>query len=136
MDYCGIFENKNGDGFYWMDGLDESEKNDAKYFVDADFSVGYHQCVRSALYDDVSDRIDGLQTEQKDLEHGELYVVTYFEYDGTSYLTSCLEQPVDFGLTKEEIIKNVEAGKYAEGATYYTMGQMFYATKKMLEEAL
>lgn len=132
MDYCGIFENKNGNGFYWMDCLDENEKKDAKYFVDADFSVGYHQCIKSTLYDDVSDRIDGLQTEQKDLEHGELYVVAYFEYDGTSGL----EQPVDFGLTKEEIIKNVEAGKYAEGATYYTIGQMFYATRKMLEGAL
>ena len=132
MDYCGIFENKNGDGYYWMDCLDENEKKDAKYFVDVDFSAGYHQCIKSALYNDVSDRIDGLQTEQKDLKHGELYVVTYFEYDGTSLL----EQPVDFGLTKEEIIKNVEAGKYAEGASYFTMGQMFYATRKMLEGTL
>lgn len=132
MDYCGIFENKSNDGFYWMDCLDESEKKDARYFVDADFSVGYHQCIKSALYDDVSDRIDGLQTEQRDLEHGELYVVTYFEYDGVS----CLEQPVDLGLTKEEVVENAKAGKYAEGATYYTIGQMFYATRKMLEETL
>ena len=128
MDYCGIFENNIGDGFYWV----EDEKKDAKYLVDADFSVCHHQCIKSALYDDVSNFIDGLQTEQRDLEHGELYVVTYFEYDGASGL----EQPVDLGLTKEEIIKNVEAGKYAEGATYYTMGQMSYATRKMLEGTL
>lgn len=131
MDLCGIFKNKNGD-YYWMDCLDDNEINEAKYFVDADCAVGFHRCIMSAIYEDVSNCVDGLQTEQKDLKDGELYVVTYFECNEPSYL----EQSVDFGLTKEEIIKNVEAGKYAEGATYHTMGQMFYATRKMLEGTL
>ena len=36
----------------------------------------------------------------------------------------CLEQLVDFGITKQQIIDNVIAQKYVEGADYFTMDQL------------
>lgn len=55
--------------------------------------------------------------------------MTYYEYDGTDFL----EQLVDFGLTKQEIIQNVLDQKYVEGADYVTMGKLFYHTKMYLD---
>ena len=101
----------------------------AKYFVHDDNSVGVHMNIKSALYDDMTSYIDELQDEE-DLADGELYVVCYFEFEKCSY---GLLQKVDFGITKQEIIDNVKNQKYVEGAYYYTMGQMFYTTKEVME---
>lgn len=37
---------------------------------------------------------------------------------------SCLDVIVDYGITKEQIIENVNAQKYVEGADYFLMEQL------------
>lgn len=128
MNIQGIFNNRNG-GYHWLDRLDDDGVKKAVYFCDADTAV-YHKCLKSALYGDMTGYYDKLQCEDE-LSDDELYVVTYFK----SLRDVCfLEQLVDFGITKQEIIDNVKAQKYVEGASYFTMGQMFYTTRKMMEE--
>lgn len=127
MDIQGIFNNHDG-GYYWLDCLDADEVKKAVYFCDDNTSV-CHRCLKSALYDDMTGYHDELQCEDS-LSDDELYVVTYFK----CLRDVCtLEQLVDFGITKQEIIDNVKAQKYVEGASYFTMGQMFYTTRKMME---
>lgn len=128
MDIQGIFNSRDG-GYYWLDCLDADEEKRAVYFCDADTNV-YHKCFKSALYNDMTGYQDELQCED-DLSDNELYVVTYFKYLSD---VCKLDQLVDFGITKQEIIDNVKAQKYVEGASYFTMGQMFYTTRKMMEE--
>lgn len=127
MDIQGIFNNRNG-GYYWLDCLDDDEVKKAVYFCDADTSA-YHKCFKSALYSDMTGYQDEVQCEDE-LSDDELYVVTYFKCPRD---VCFLEQLVDFGITKQEIIDNVKAQKYVEGASYFTMGQMFYTTRKMME---
>lgn len=128
----GIFEiTQNGDSEYtWVDFLDEYEAKEAKYFVEMSKQVGNHISMKSALYEDVTDYKDKLQGEQN-LSDDELYVVLYNEFEETSF---GLLEKVDFGITKEQIIENVKSKKYIEGAHYFTMGQMFYTTKMILEK--
>lgn len=131
MYHVGIFSDGN-DNFYWMDCTDECDMSKAEFYLDADNFAGVHICVGSA-YDneckpDYSDSYDGLQNEMT-LADGELYIVTYFKFIEEDW---SLDNPVDFGLTKQEIIENVKNKRYAEGATYYTIGQMFYVTKRCL----
>ena len=130
MDIRGIFNNHDGGNYwYWLDCLDDDEVKRAVYFCDADTSA-YHKCFKSALYNDMTGYQDELQCED-DLSDNELYVVTYFK----CLRDVCeLDQLVDFGITKQEIIDNVKHNKYVEGASYFTMGQMFYTTRKMMEE--
>lgn len=126
----GIFEDKQGE-YYWMDWLDEQEVFEAKYFLYEYECYGYHRSVKSALYDDMTGYVDVVQDEENNLCNTELYVVTYFKYNES---LGGLDQCVDFGITKWEIIENVKNQKYTEGATYYTMGHMFFATKMMMNE--
>lgn len=84
-------------------------------------AISTHECVKSCLYDDMAGFTDQIQDERK-LPNGEKFIVTYFQQnpgDGSGLL-----QLVDFGITKDEIIANVEAQKYVEGARYFTMAQM------------
>lgn len=124
----GIFEDKNGD-LYWIDNLDEYEIKEAKYFTYENECVDYHKCIKSALYDDMTEYVDQLQNEEN-LYQTELYVVLYNEFEESS---GGLLGKVDFGVTKEEIIENVKSQKYVEGATYFTIGHMFFATRMMKE---
>lgn len=127
-----IFENK--DGYFWVDTPDTIEEEieavgeDKFRYVFDNGGLFFHQCKRSALWDDMTGYVDQLQDEEE-LTNDELYVVTYYEYDGTDFL----EQLVDFGLTKQEIIQNVLDQKYVEGADYVTMGKLFYHTKMYLD---
>ena len=129
-----IFEDDKR-GYFWSDTPDTIEEEiegvgeDKFRYVFENANLFFHQCKRSALYDDMTDYVDQLQDEEE-LADDELYVVTYYKYDGTSFL----EQLVDFGLTKQEIIQNVLDQKYVEGADYVTMGQLFYHTKMYLEK--
>lgn len=128
MNIEGIFEDHDG-SYYWLDCLDAGEKKRAVYFCDTDTSA-HHQCIKSALYDDMTGYHDEIQCEEN-LPDNELYVVTYFK----CLRDVCfLYQLVDFGITKQEIIDNVKAQKYVEGASYFTIGQMLYTTRKMMEE--
>jgi len=127
-----IFEDKSG--YYWVDTPDTIEeeieacgKDKFRYVFD-NGDLFYHACNRSALYDDMTGYVDQLQDEEE-LADDELYVVTYYEYDGEYDLYN----RVDFGLTKQEIIQNVLDQKYVEGADYVTMGKLFYYTKMYLE---
>lgn len=128
-----IFENECG--YYWVEAYDNIEeeieywgKDKFRYVYDNN-NLSYHKCQRSALYDDMTGYIDTLQHEEE-LADDELYVVTYYKYHEMYEL----EQLVDFGLTKQEIIQNVLNQKYVEGATYCTMGKMFYHTRMMMED--
>lgn len=126
MYLCGIFEHNDGT-YYWMDYMIKEEMREAKYFVSA--KAGYHACEKSLLYEDMTGYVDQLQHEE-DLADNELYVVCYYCTD----CEYCMYQEVDFGVTKQEIIENVKNQKYREGASYYTMGQMFYETRMQMQE--
>lgn len=126
----GIFENEPGD-YYWLDTLDGEEIEEAKWFCKENVKrETFHACEKSALYDDMTGYVDELQDEES-LPDDELYVVLYFSFNESYW---GLDQCVDFGITKQEIIDNVKAQKYVEGADYFTMGRMFYTTRKMMEE--
>lgn len=128
-----IFED-NKRGYFWVDTLDTIEEeieavgeNKFRYVFD-NGGLFFHQCKRSALWNDMTGYVDQLQDEEK-LADDELYVVAYYEYNGWNDLYN----RVDFGLTKQEIIQNVKNQKYVEGADYVTMGKLFYHTKMYLE---
>lgn len=95
--------------------------------VDIDKEIGCHECKRSVLYDDMTGYIDEIQ-EENELPDNESFIVTYFKDDGSH--GSGLEQLVDFGITKQQIINNVIAQKYVEGADYFTMGQLQPLTER------
>lgn len=129
-----IFEKNDNSGYYWVDPyynieeeIEEWGKDKFRYIFD-NRGLFCHQCERSALYDDMTGYVDQLQDEEN-LADDELYVVCYYKYHDTYEL----EQLVDFGLTKQEIIQNVLDQKYVEGADYCTMGKMFYHTKMYLQ---
>lgn len=123
----GIFEHDWG--YDWLDCLDEYEVKEAKYFV-CESTKTYHESKKSMNYDDMTGYVDTIQNEY-DLNDRELYVVCYFWTDDPC----CLYQKVDFGITKDEIIQNVLDQKYREGASYHTMGEVFYWTRKMMEDS-
>ena len=84
-------------------------------------AIGTHECVKSCLYDDKTGFMDQIQ-EEYGLPDGEKFIVTYFQQIPGD--ESGLLQLVDLGITKDEIIANVEAQKYVEGARYFTMKQL------------
>lgn len=125
----GIFKDELTGNYSWLDSLDEYEVKEAKYFIYENECADYHKSIKSALYDDMTGYVDELQNEEL-LCPSELYVVIYNEFDKSSW---GLLGGVDFGITKKEIIENVKNQKYVEGATYFTMGHMFFATRMMME---
>ena len=128
-----IFENKLAGDYFWLDELDdlgEYEVKEAKYFLYDNECIYCHKSIKSALYDDMTGYVDKLQNEEESLCPSELYVVLYNEFEEPF---GGLLEKVDFGLTKDEIIENVKNQKYVEGATYFTMGHMFFATRMMME---
>ena len=63
-----IFENEHG--YYWVDAFDNIEE-EIEYFGKDEFryvfdngGLFFHQCVRSALYDDMTGYVDQLQHEE------------------------------------------------------------------------
>lgn len=131
MSLVGIFELQNNpDVYVWADCFDKYELKTAKYLVDDSEAKQHHRCIKSALYHDMTGYVDEVQNENL-LPDDELYVVTYYEFDAGSFSLLC---QIDFGITKQEILENVEEQKYVEGASYYTMGQMFYTTRTMMEK--
>lgn len=127
-DYIGIFFGKDGEIYWGGDDLRRVHGVNAIFRLNQKNCSGYHVCIKSA-YDgecsaDYSDNDDMLQNETV-LSDKELYVVTYYKYIQEE---DDLYNLVDFGITKEDIIQNAANKRYAEGAVYYTMGQMFLAT--------
>lgn len=104
--------------YYFFDYPEDCERECGIGAVDVNDEVGYHQCKKSALYDDMEGYVDELQDEQN-LPDGN-YIVTYFYFND-----DCdLEQRVDFDISKSEIIQNVINQKYVEGADYFLMDKL------------
>lgn len=116
------FDDGKGYGFYddpeW--GVDY-KKEEVEGVVDIEKEVGYHECIKSYLYDDLADYVDAMQDEENLPEDG-IFIVTYFKQIPNDF--SRLEQRVDFGISKKQIIANVIAQKYIEGADYFLMEQL------------
>lgn len=100
-------------------GLEYTENRKVIGIIDIEKQVSYHACKKSALWDDITGYVDELQEEDK-LKDDRLYIVTYYKYIDNGDL----EHMVDFGITKEQIIKNVIEQKYMEGAEYYYINQL------------
>jgi len=87
-------------------------RDECLFILQTDDMVGYHACVHSAYWEDISGYVDRLQEEEK-LPEGN-YIVTYYIYDGQD-----LQQRAEIGVTKAQIIQNVLDQKYVEGAEYF-----------------
>lgn len=111
---------ENGVGKWFFDWPEKEDLYNTEVIgsVDVNRPTGFHVCQHSAIWEDVTGFVDGLQSEEE-LPNGK-YVVCYFycnkDFD--------LEQLVDFDITKEQIIENVKNQKYFEGADYYLMKDM------------
>ena len=112
-----IVEGYDGN-YYFFDYPEDDEREDGIGAVDVSDEIDYHQCKKSALYDDMTGYVDELQNEEK-LPDGN-YIVTYFFLNDNLDL----EQKVDFGISKSEIVQNVISQKYIEGADYFKMEQL------------
>lgn len=118
-----IYKSEDGKQFFFYDDPiwdSDLKKSEIEGVVDIDKEIGFHACNKSGLYDDMEGYIDELQNEN-DLPDGKIYVVTYFKLCEDC---SGLEQLVDFGITKQQIIDNVSAQRYVEGADYFTLEQL------------
>lgn len=119
-----IYKSEDGKQYFFYDdpewGVD-LKKKEVEGIVNIDDEVGFHECKKSVLYDDMTGYIDEIQKENE-LPNDRLFIVSYFKDDGSH--GSGLEQLVDFGITKQQIIDNVIAQKYVEGADYFTMEQI------------
>lgn len=105
----------NDENYYFFDdpewGVDV-ERNEVELVLDVGKEVSFHACNKSFLWDDMDGYVDKLQNEEL-LPDGE-YIVTYF-----ARCDDDLVQLVDYGITKQEIVENVLAQKYVEGADYF-----------------
>ncbi len=119
-----IIKSEDGKQYFFYDdpewGVD-FDKKEVEGIVDVDKEIGFHECKKSILYDDMTGYVDEIKREN-DLPDNNLFIVTYFKDDGSH--GSGLEQLVDFGITKQQIIDNVIAQKYVEGADYFTTEQL------------
>lgn len=117
-----IIKSENGKQYFFYDdpewGVDY-KKSEVEGVLDIDEETGFHSSEKSGLYENMEGYIDKIQNENE-LPNGK-YIVTYFELCND---VSGLEQLVDYGITKEQIIKNVNAQKYVEGADYFLMEQL------------
>lgn len=118
-----IIKSEDGKNYFFYDdpewGVD-FEKKEVEGIVNIDEEIGFHECKKSVLYDDMTEYVDKIQKENE-LPRDKLFIVTYFKDDGSH--GSGLVQLVDFEITKQQIINNVTSQKYIEGADYFTMEQ-------------
>lgn len=114
-----IIKSEDGKQYFFYDdpewGVDY-KKTDVECILDIDEETGFHRCKKSALYEDMEGYIDEIQNENE-LPNGK-YIVTYFKLCDNG---ADLEQFVDYGITKEQIIENINAQRYVEGADYFLM---------------
>lgn len=117
-----IIKSEDGKRYFFYDDPEwgaDFEKSDVEGVLNIDEETGFHSCEKSGLYEDMKGYTDKIQDENE-LPNGK-YIVTYF----TLCDDACgLEQLVDYGITKEQIIENVNAQKYVEGADYFLMEQL------------
>lgn len=107
----------NDENYYFFDdpewGVDV-ERNEVELVLDVDEAISFHACKKSFLYDDMEGYVDELQDEAY-LPDGK-YIATYF-----ARCDDDLVQLVDYRITKQQIVENVLAQKYVEGADYFLM---------------
>lgn len=107
----------NGENYYFFDdpewGVD-MERSEVELILDVDKETSFHACNKSFLWDDMDGYVDELQHEES-LPDG-AYIVTYF-----ARCDDDLVQLVDYRITKQQIIENVLAQKYVEGADYFLL---------------
>lgn len=117
-----IIKSKDGRQYFFYDEPEwevDYKKDEVEGVLDLDEEIGFHGCEKSALYEDMIGYVDKIQNENE-LPNGK-YIVTYFKISDNG---SELEQLVDYGITKEQIIENVNAQRYVEGADYFLMEQL------------
>ncbi|MCM1236684.1 MAG: hypothetical protein NC489_41940 [Ruminococcus flavefaciens] len=102
----------------WGEDLERDEVYGVLQLEDA---VGTHECLHSCMYDGMDWYADEVQDEGMLPERG-LYIVTYFRAD--PFGQNQLEQLVDFGITKKDILRNIRQQRYREGARYFLMEQL------------
>lgn len=125
-----IIKAENREQYYFYDDPvweEDISRDDVFGVLCTEEAVGTHECVKSCIYDDMTGFTDQIQ-EEYGLPDGERFIVTYFRQDPDD--GNELLQLVDFGITKDEAIANVEAQKYVEGARYFTMKQLERLTGK------
>lgn len=115
-----IYGNENETWFYDECGPDEIDSfknaNEVKvYGMFPDYAKVYHPCNRSELYEDMTGYVDEVNPEIYGLDDNEKYIVCYFKCDKNMDLLSF----VDMDISKEQIIENIEAQKYREGANIF-----------------
>lgn len=109
----GVYRSEYGDDWYYDDYDYIDDVDDIVYVVD-DSICSVHKALNGGKKDVLTDA-------EMYLDDNELFVVAYTTFDG--YL-----RKVDMGITKQEIISNVLANKYVNGAEYWTFGQMLKTT--------
>lgn len=117
-----IIKSKDAEQYFFYDDVGwgvDCKKAEAEGVLDVDKEIGFHRCEKSGLYENMEGYVDKIQNENE-LPDGK-YIVTYFKLCDDA---SGLEQLVDYGITKEQILKNVNAQKYVEGADYFLMEQL------------
>lgn len=113
-------ENKNEYTFYDDPEWDvDYKKDEVEGVLNVEEKIGSHECEKSGLYENLKNYIDKVQNENN--LPNKKYIVTYFKLCDDA---SGLEQLVDYNITKDQIIKNVNAQKYVEGADYFLMEQL------------
>lgn len=122
-DSQGIFHFE--DGFFYSEAkqgpiLASDDGHEFIGFVRDEDVCCIHKCQRSARDCDLFGFIDRLQDEQTALSDSQKYIVRWYTCDGED-----LFRWVDFGLTKDEIIANVEAQKYIEGADFIPADKIY-----------
>ena len=117
-----IIKSEDGKQYFFYDdpewGVDY-KKPEVEGVLDIDEETGFHSCEKSGLYENMEGYIDKIQNENE-LPDGK-YIVTYFKLCDDA---SGLEQLVDYGIIKEQIIENVKMQRYVEGADYFLMEQL------------
>ena len=79
-------------------------------FIDA-----AHYCLKSALYDDLTNYQDTLQDEENEkLKNGVTYTVCYYKNDDSDLL-----QFVDHKISRQDIVDNILSNRYVEGAEIF-----------------
>lgn len=77
--------------------------------------VAIHQCQKSKIWDDMTGYIDEVNEEIYALNDNTKYNVCWYECDDNYDLLS----NVDMNISKQDIINNIIAQKYIEGASIY-----------------
>lgn len=117
-----IIKSEDGKQYFFYDEPvwdTDYKRSDVEGVLDFEKKKGTHNCIKSGLHENLKNYVDKIQDESA-LPNGK-YIVTYYKLCDNA---SSLEQLVDYGITREQIIENVNLQKYTEGADYFLMKQL------------